>query len=111
MTALAFVVLALAGTVARAVTGDRLNHPDLPVGTFVVNVVGSFLLGLVATRSPEIVTIVGTGALGSFTTFSTLTYESVTLIDHGRGRRAAGYLTVTIVAGIAAAWLGLRIAD
>ena len=54
--------------------------------------------------------VVGTGALGSFTTWSTVTAETYALDrDNGRGR-AGAYLAVTLVGGVGAAWAGLALA-
>lgn len=106
---LAFVAVAVVSTLARVGIGAALNRPGLPLGTLVVNVVGAFALGVLAGRgaSTETLTVLGTGALGSLTTFSTLSHESMQLCRQRRVRRSALYLTVTLVAGVGAAWAGL----
>ncbi len=73
--------------------------------TLVINVVGSFLLGLLVSRrpSPEVRAVVGTGVLGGFTTTSALAVQTVT----SSLPVAVAYLTATLVLGIAAARLGL----
>jgi len=106
MTALGFIALAALGTLIRFWIA-RLNT-TLPIGTFIVNVIGSFVLGLTTSAIPDQATLLGTALLGSFTTFSTLANETVTL-NEGGARRAVGYLGITLAAGVLAAWLGLEI--
>ena len=105
MTALGFVVLAVAGTLVRATTAQRFNSPTWPWGTLAVNVLGSFALGLLASSGNSAMTAIGIGALGSLTTLSTLAVELTTL---GRNR-AIAYAAVTLVLGLAAATTGLAI--
>src|SRR5437764_9985730 len=54
-----------------------------PWGTFAVNVIGSFALGLLAAAPSTARTVVGDGICGAFTTFSTLSYETVRLAEDG----------------------------
>ena len=105
MTALGFIVLAVAGTLVRATTAQRFNTPTWPWGTLAANVLGSFALGLLSGSGNPAMTAVGIGALGSLTTLSTLAVELTTL---GRNR-AIAYATVTLVLGLAAATTGLAI--
>lgn len=106
-----FVVVAAIGTLARVLVSAGLNRSDLPLGTLTVNVVGAFLLGLLAGSgvSPDTLTVFGTGALGSFTTFSTVSHEAAMMCRRRQILRSTGYLAATIVVGIAAAWLGLAL--
>ena len=105
MTALGFIVLAVAGTLVRATTAQRFNTPTWPWGTLAANVLGSFALGLLASSGNSAMTAIGIGALGSLTTLSTLAVELTTL---GRNR-AIAYAAVTLVLGLAAATTGLAI--
>ncbi|SEH49792.1 CrcB protein [Halopenitus malekzadehii] len=91
------------GSVVAARLGDR----DLPYGTFTVNVVGSFVLGLVAFAgaSTSVQFLVGTGACGAYTTFSSFSVETVRLWEAGRRLRAGWYAAVNLVGALAA--LGL----
>ncbi len=106
-----FVGLAVLGTLARALISQRLNSNAFPYGTLFINVAGSFALGLLANASPNAATSLGTAGLGSFTTFSTLAHQSISLGAHKRVFKAASYLTISVVAGIIAAWAGLALAS
>ena len=106
-----------AGSVLRYGANRLAAHylgADTVVGTFAVNVAGSFLLGFLATvfiqRSglPTEVRVMATvGLLGGFTTFSTLAYDGVRLMSSGEYARAGISLAANIVVGLAAAFLGV----
>lgn len=88
-----------------------------PTATFIANVVGSFLLGVVVVLSVErlppsryLRPFVAVGALGSFTTFSTFAVENVELVDAGAPLVAAVYVVATLTVGIASAWVGIATA-
>jgi CrcB protein len=78
--------------------------------TVAINVIGSFLLGLLVTLgdalSSDVRLVLGVGFLGGFTTFSTFTVQVVIETDAGHAGTAAAYLLASIVAGLAAAVLG-----
>ena len=88
---------------------------DLPWGTFVINVSGSFILGvliglsLAHHLSPVPEALLGTGFCGAYTTFSTFAFESVRLIEAGRFLEAAGYLATSLVVGLVAAGAGVAL--
>lgn len=107
MTALGFVVLAVAGTLVRAATAQRFNSPTWPWGTLGVNVLGSFALGLLVGSGNQVMTAVGIGGLGSLTTLSTLAVELTTLARP----RAIAYAAASLTLGLAAAAAGLTISD
>jgi fluoride exporter len=80
-----------------------------PWGTFAVNVVGCFVLGLVAGSRmvpAGIVTLVGTGFCGALTTYSTFSWESLRLAEDGPGWRALAYTLGSTAVGLGAAALG-----
>lgn len=88
----------------------------MPVGTLTVNILGSFLLGLVTgavTRAafPEpAAAIVGTGFCGGFTTFSTASVETARLWRADRPGLAVGYAAVDLAGSLLAALLGMTLA-
>jgi fluoride exporter len=81
---------------------------ELPLGTLAVNVLGSFCLGLLTGLSvgDRLLFLVGTGLLGSFTTFSTWMLETERLAEEGEGRLAVANVVAPLAAGLAAAGLG-----
>lgn len=87
-----------------------------PWGTFVVNIAGAFLIGLLMALSSERAVIsstwrvfLGVGVLGGFTTFSTLSFETVRLIEHGAGTAAFANMAGTGLVGLIAAFVGLAL--
>lgn len=107
-------VLGGCGALARfgltLLVADRL-HPHLPLGTLAVNVSGSFLLGLLAGTALEgdARLLLGAGALGSYTTFSTWMLETQRLGKAGHRRLAIANIVLTIVLGLGAVALGRSI--
>ena len=86
---------------------QRRRDATFPLGTFVVNVVGSFVLGLVAGRlTPELQLLVGTGFCGALTTYSTFSYETLRLVEDGSGLLASANIVGSVTAGVLAAFLG-----
>lgn len=78
-----------------------------PLGTFMINVTGSFLLGIVTVATHSWVqAFLGTGILGAYTTFSTFGVEAVTLIEQKKVGLAASYVVLSALLGLAVAWLG-----
>jgi len=87
----------------------------LPTATLVINTLGAFVLAVLVGRlwssAPSWARAgLGAGLLGSFTTFSALTVSIVSLGAAGEWMLAAVYLAATLVLGLAAAGLGLRLA-
>lgn len=99
------------GTAARAALA-ALAVPDparWPWPTFVVNIVGAFLLGYFTTRLLERLPLssyrrplLGTGLCGGLTTFSTMQVETIGMIEHGHVGLAAGYTAASLAAGVVA---------
>lgn len=114
MIPLLVVLGAAVGAPLRYLT-DRLTKsllgPGFPWGTFVVNVVGSLVLGVVvgAAAPPAMVALVGTGFCGALTTYSTFGYETVQLGARGSRLLAVLNATGSVLAGLGAAGLGLAV--
>jgi len=86
----------------------------VPLGIFLVNVTGSFALGVLtglgaARVGGDVAWVVGVGLLGGYTTFSTVSVESALLMRAGRARRGWLNAAGTLVAGVVAAGAGLLI--
>ena len=96
---------------------QRRHDTVFPWGTFAVNVFGSLVLGIIAGAvaaggaSPEVQLAVGTGFCGALTTYSTFSYETLRLLEGDARLIAAANVAGSIVAGVAAAFLGVAISD
>ena len=86
------------GAVLRYAVGQILVNERFPFSTLVVNVVGSFILGLIVFSGldSEVVLFVGTGVCGSFTTYSSFSVQTVRLWETGDRLRAAIYAFGTL---------------
>lgn len=94
----------------------QARHDSLfPWGTFAVNVAGSFVLGMLAATTLAAGTpptaLLGTGLCGALTTYSTLGYETVRLLQDRAGLFAALNVAAGVVAGLGAAYLGAAVAQ
>ena len=108
-----------AGSVLRYGVGRlaaQFLGADTVAGTFAVNVIGSFALGVLATmfiaRSEwplELRAMLTVGLLGGFTTFSTLAYDGVRLISGGELGRAGISIAANLAIGLAAAYAGVLV--
>ena len=107
-----------AGAVCRYATGlaaVRLAGQGFPWGTVAVNVLGSFLMGvlvvvLVNIADNRLAPLLLTGFLGGFTTFSAFLLDAVTLFERGQTGLAAGYVLGSVFLSIAALFAGLALA-
>ncbi len=102
------------GAVARLLMEHGVRRQltmAFPVGTITVNVTGAFLLGVVhGTGLSHIgATLIGTGFLGAYTTFSGWMLETRSLRQDRRARAAAANIAVSVVLGLLAAWAGLQL--
>ena len=106
------------GAVARygtVVAVGRLTGFGFPWGTVTVNLLGSLALGLLIGGlahglhlSQEVRGLIVVGFLGAFTTFSTFSLDTVTLIERGSWTPALGYVFGSVVVGIIFFFAGLR---
>ncbi|MFN8240408.1 MAG: fluoride efflux transporter CrcB [Bacteroidales bacterium] len=107
------------GSVARYFV-SRLNlapvSVSIPVGTLLVNITGSLLIGLLmglsersAIMTTEARLFLMTGLCGGFTTFSSFTMENLTMLHNGQFLPIILYTALSIVLGFVAVWLGYAI--
>ena len=104
----------LDGVVKGRVAGSRIAA--FPVGTLLINVSGSLVLGVLTglgqagTIPSAAVAVLGTGMMGGYTTFSTASLETVQLLRSGRSRLAVlnglGMLVVSVGAAALGLWIG-----
>ena len=94
----------------------KLFGYGFPFGTFIVNVLGSFLMGLLAgyfayrAGVPQHMRLfLTTGILGGFTTFSAFSLDAALLVERHSFGLAAGYVAGSVAAGVAALFLGLAV--
>lgn len=92
---------------------NRGRRDAFPVGILVVNVTGSSLLGLLTGMgsivAPDWLAVLGVGLLGGYTTFSTVSVDSVRLARRGRRDWAVVNLAGTLIAAVLAAAIGLTV--
>lgn len=111
ITALAFLFMAALGAIMRALIGKSLNRTDgLALGTLGVNVVGSFLLGLLHNVTAPTITVLGVGFLGSLTTYSSFTRDAIALFELRRVALSSFYVVSTVTICLAAAYAGIHLA-
>ena len=107
------------GSVARYLVGlliyERMGT-RFPYGTFVINISGCFVIGLVLTVLDTHLEVsaawreaVAIGFVGAFTTFSTFEYETLRAVQHGQGATALTYVASSVVLGFAAVWAGATV--
>ena len=105
------------GGVARFALASLVQQrvgPNFPAGTLVVNISGSFVLGLVLRYAlgtqaitPEVRVLLTTGFCGGYTTFSTFAYDTMLLLEEGQTPRAGLYVMLSVALSLAGAWLGI----
>jgi len=89
----------------------RLVSSPFPVATFLINLIGSFLLGFFISLDlpSELLLLLGVGFMGSFTTFSTFQLENVTLFENRHYKTLVLYVFASIFFCVMAALVGLTI--
>ena len=93
------------------ITG-RYYVQSFPLATFVINVLGCFIIGLLVNMLPanaNLKLILIVGFCGGFTTFSTFARESMDLINQQQSFLALLYVVASSVVGITAVWVGMQI--
>jgi CrcB protein len=118
-----FLTICLAGAVGTGcrylLSGwvPRFTGPAFPWGTLVVNVIGSFLLGLLMQLAlstelvdPDLRVVLGVGFLGGFTTYSSFNYETLRLLEERSWAFAAGNVAGTLAGCLLAGFAGVALA-
>ncbi|MGC8955609.1 MAG: fluoride efflux transporter CrcB [Fervidobacterium sp.] len=110
----------LIGSILRYIISLELNsmlsETFIPLGTLLVNVVGSFLLGFIMqiairmTMNPYLKLFLTTGIMGGLTTFSTMSYETFALITHAQYLSAFLNIMLNVVLGLSASFGGSLLA-
>tara|TARA_R110002073_G_C9304257_1_gene567047 strand:- start:222 stop:587 length:366 start_codon:yes stop_codon:yes gene_type:complete len=104
------------GSVLRYIIGKYLNNAEngIPYGTFVTNILGSLLIGLILgfaakndTLSQNQILLLATGFCGGFTTFSTFAYENHVFLKSGDFTSFAIYTIASFVIGFLAVFAGM----
>ncbi len=104
------------GAIARFWLGSYVGGKmgtRFPYGTFVINISGSFLVGLILTVlqrtewSPNWRYLIPIGFIGAYTTFSTFEYETLRTVQDGQFLVAFLNITLSVVVGFAAVWAGV----
>jgi CrcB protein len=105
------------GAVGRYALSSQITHwigPGFPWGILLVNLVGCFVMGVIAelgalslNLSPEMRAFLTTGILGGFTTFSAFALDSAVMIERGDWGATVLYVSASVLGSIAALFLGL----
>src|SRR5256714_1628385 len=105
-----------AGAIARYLLGGWVQErygPSFPYGTLIINVTGSFILGLFATLAIRYAwndhwrLLIAIGFVGAYTTFSTFEYETIQLVAEGSWARGLFNILASVVLGFLAAYIGV----
>lgn len=116
MTLLLVMAAAAVGAPLRYVVDQAVQHRRggaFPLGTLTINATGSLLLGLLTGLAHHyglptlVLTALGTGLLGAYTTFSTFCYETVRLLEDGAVLQATLNVAISLAVGLAAGAAGL----
>ena len=117
-TYLAIGVGGFIGAILRAYTAGLVNHAfkhDIPFGTVAVNLIGSFILGSLialiqvsAIQNPYLKSMLTTGMMGAFTTFSTFAVESFFLMKNGMIIESLVYISLNLFGSIILAAAGYK---
>jgi CrcB protein len=97
---------------------SKVRQPTFPYANLIINVSGSFLIGLLAELfearllvSPTTRIALLTGVLGGYTTFSSFAFETFSLVRDGQMGLAVLNVSASMVLGLGAVWLGIRLAQ
>jgi len=110
------------GSIARYKLGGFVLHRseawNFPLSTFTVNLLGCFVIGVLAGLverhdlfSPTMRLFLFTGILGGFTTFSAFAYEGIFLVRRGLLGTGSIYASLSVFGGFTAVWFGMKLID
>ncbi len=110
MTVFLIILGAAIGAPARFAVDQYIRrYTRKPYGIFLVNILGSFLLGLTHGKSEQIHDLVAVGFAGAFTTWSTFVLDIYLAYELKRYKEAATNLIMSLGFGLLAAWFGLHL--
>ncbi|MBU3172625.1 fluoride efflux transporter CrcB [Clostridium estertheticum] len=114
MTYVLVAVGGAAGSLVRYSLGKFISEKSkhsFPIGTFIINITGALLLGIVSTIgvSSNIALLLGDGFLGAYTTFSTFMYEGFNLFKEKEKLNAFIYILCTLILGVVGYVIGSKI--
>ncbi|MCB2307961.1 fluoride efflux transporter CrcB [Clostridium estertheticum] len=114
MTYVLVAVGGAAGSLVRYSLGKFISEKSkhsFPIGTFIINITGALLLGIVSTIgvSSNITLLLGDGFLGAYTTFSTFMYEGFNLFKEKEKLNAFIYILCTLILGVVGYVIGSKI--
>ncbi len=104
------------GSIARYATSLLITTKKFPLNTFTVNIIGSFLIGILMGYAAKQINaqtwqlLMVTGFCGGFTTFSAFSWDVVTMLQQQRYTTALLYIFATLIIGVLFTFIGFRIA-
>lgn len=115
------IVFGALGTLARYGFDGWIQYrvgSVFPAGTLAINVLGCLILGVIGqfglnhiTMSPDLRIGLTIGLMGGFTTFSTFGWDTVRMLEEGEWAKASIYVGASVVGGLIAMMLGMRVGD
>lgn len=106
------------GSMMRMAVYLLLKSTAFPFATFIINIAGSLLIGIIIGISVNNQSFnnnwrifLATGICGGFTTFSAFSFENIELMQQGKFALSLLYITGSVVIGIAAAWIGYKMVN
>jgi CrcB protein len=114
LTILGVAVGGATGSVLRYILQSAFRTSGFPVGTLLINLLGSFLIGLCAAfmerGNPWLRPWIMVGFLGGFTTFSAFSLENLRMLREGQAGLALTYVLISVVGGVLLAFTGYMLA-